>query len=99
MSIVIIGGHDRMVGWYQQLCKKYHCSAKIFTHMPARLKEQIGTPDAMVVFLSTVSHKMVRCATEEAQRKKIQIIHCAGSSKTALEEVLKGVLQNSASVS
>ena len=35
MSVVIIGGHDRMVCKYKEICKNYKCKAKIFTQMPA----------------------------------------------------------------
>lgn len=32
MSVVIVGGHDRMVTQYKKICKEYHCKAKVFTH-------------------------------------------------------------------
>ena len=67
MSVVIVGGHDRMVNQYKQLCKLYKCKAKIFTQMTANLSEQIGSPDLIILFTNTVSHKMVRCAVTEAQ--------------------------------
>ena len=33
MSIVIIGGHERMETQYKDICKKYKCKAKVFTKM------------------------------------------------------------------
>ncbi len=45
MSVVIIGGHDRMVCNYKNICKKHKCKAKVFTQMPGDLKKQIGSPD------------------------------------------------------
>ena len=68
MSIVIIGGHDRMVCQYKKVCQKYQCKAKVFTQMSGNLSKKIGTPDLVVLFTNTVSHKMVRCAVEEAGR-------------------------------
>ena len=68
MSVVIIGGHDRMVCQYKKVCKQFNCKAKIFTQMSASLSKQIGSPDLIVLFTNTVSHKMVRCAVEEAGR-------------------------------
>ena len=44
MSIVIIGGHDRMVSQYKKICKSHKCKAKVFTQMPADLARQIGCP-------------------------------------------------------
>ena len=37
MSVVIVGGHDRMVCQYKKICKGYKCKAKIFTQMSANL--------------------------------------------------------------
>lgn len=59
MSIVIIGGHERMETQYKQICKQYKCKAKVFTKMKTDLKNKIGSPDLLILFTSTVSHKMV----------------------------------------
>ena len=37
MSVVIVGGHDRMVCQYMKICKNYKCKAKVFTQMSACL--------------------------------------------------------------
>lgn len=87
MSIVIIGGHDRMVCQYKKVCQKYQCKAKVFTQMSGNLSKKIGTPDLVVLFTNTVSHKMVRCAVEEAGRCNAEIIRCHTSSKNALEDI------------
>mgnify|MGYP000784259321 CR=1 FL=1 len=65
MSVVIIGGHDRMVCQYKKICKEHKCKAKVFTQMPAKLSSQIGSPDLIILFTNTVSHKMVKCAVAE----------------------------------
>ena len=88
MSIVIIGGHDRMVAQYKEVCKGYRCKAKIFTQMRAGLHKQIGSPDVLVLFTNTVSHKMARCAVVEAERANANIIRCHTSSQAALNEIL-----------
>lgn len=31
MSVVIVGGHDRMVSQYKKICKDFKCKAKVFT--------------------------------------------------------------------
>ena len=38
MSIVIVGGHDRMVCQYKKICKNYNCKAKVFTQRKADRK-------------------------------------------------------------
>ena len=59
MSIVIVGGHDRMVGQYKKISKSYKCKCKVFTQMEADFGKKIGCPDLLVLFTNTVSHKMV----------------------------------------
>ncbi len=88
MSVVIIGGHDRMVSQYKKICKRYNCKAKVFTQMPASMRNQIGQPDLMVLFTNTVSHKMVKCALSEAEKNDTEIVRCHTSSGTALDEIL-----------
>ena len=89
MSIVIIGGHDRMVSQYKKICKDYKCKAKIFTQMAGNLKDQIGSPDLIILFTNTVSHKMVRTALVEAQRCNSEVVRCHTSSGNALLEILE----------
>lgn len=91
MSVVIIGGHDRMVCQYKQICKQFKCKAKVFTQMSVAMSKQIGSPDLIVLFTNTVSHKMVRCAVEEAGRCNAEVVRCHTSSKNALEEILGNI--------
>ena len=89
MSVVIVGGHDRMVCQYMKICKNYKCKAKIFTQMPSCLNKKIGNPDLVVLFTNTVSHKMVRCAVSEAKNKNIDVVRSHSSSQAALTEILE----------
>lgn len=89
MSVVIIGGHDRMVCQYKKICQAYQCKAKIFTQMPTKLKDQIGSPDLIVLFTNTVSHKMIRCALSEAEKNQVDVIRSHTSSGNALIGILE----------
>lgn len=89
MSIVIIGGHDRMVCQYEKVCKNHNCKAKVFTQMPSKLRDQIGNPDLIVLFTNTVSHKMVKCALNEAERCNADVVRSHTSSKSALIKILE----------
>ena len=89
MSVVIIGGHDRMVCQYKKICKEHKCKAKVFTQMPAKLSSQIGSPDLIILFTNTVSHKMVKCAVAEAERSKAEVVRSHSSSGNALNEILE----------
>ena len=89
MSIVIVGGNERMVCQYADICKCYGCKAKIFAKEKGAWKKKIGDPDLLILFTSTVSHKMVNCAVEEAKRKSIPVCRCHSSSASALQNVLR----------
>ena len=91
MSIVIIGGNERMVCQYTDICKDYGYKAKVFPKENGAIRKKIGCPDLMELFTNTVSHKMVRCAVEEAGRCNADVIRCHTSSKNALEEILGSV--------
>ena len=88
MSVVIIGGHDRMVWQYKKICKEHKCKAKVFTQMPAKLSSQIGSPDLIILFTNTVSHKMVKCALDEVG-SSTDIVRCHTSSGNALNGILE----------
>lgn len=92
MSVVIIGGHDRMVSRYKEICKGYRCKAKVFTQPSTGLKEKIGSADLIVLFTNTVSHKMVISATKQAGKKQIPVVR----SHTSSAESLKCLLEENA---
>ena len=91
MSIVLVGGHERMYDEYKTIGNKHGHKIKVFTRLPARFGKTIGEPDAIVLFTSTVSHKMVYTAVREAKKKKIPVIRCHTSSGNSLEETLKQI--------
>lgn len=88
MSIVIVGGNERMVCLYEDICREYGCHAKVFAKENGSFKKKLGCPDLMILFTGTVSHKMVLCASQEARRKNIPIAHVNSSSASALHTIL-----------
>ncbi|MGYP001031299114 len=88
MSVVIVGGHDRMICQYKKICRQYHCKVKVFTQMSGNMRDMIGTPDLLILFTNTVSHKMMRCAVTEARKCNADVVRCHTSSGTALHEIL-----------
>lgn len=88
MSIVIVGGHDRMVCQYKKICKEFQCNAKVFTQMSGSMKKKLGTPDLIVLFTNTVSHKMIYCAVTEAKKNNTEVVRSHSSSGFALTEIL-----------
>ncbi|MCM1314080.1 MAG: DUF2325 domain-containing protein [Muribaculaceae bacterium] len=87
--MVIIGGNDCMVRTYKEICEKYKCTAKVFTHMKTNLKKQIGNPDLLVMFTGTMSHKMARCAISETKGLPIRVERSHSGSASALKNILE----------
>lgn len=89
MSVVILGGNECMVRKYKELCEEYQCQAKVFAKPIGSLKNKLGSPDLMVCFTSTMSHKMLRGALNEIKGMDTVIAHCHTSSISALRGVLE----------
>ena len=87
MSVVIIGGNERMVRRYEDLCKTYDCSAKVFAKTEKGL-QNFGNPDLLILFTSTMSHKMVQGALSELKGRGTIIERCHTSSLSALRGIL-----------
>ena len=79
---------------YQDTCKAYGCKAKIFLHLKSELRRKIGSPDLMILFTNTVSHKMVNCAMCEARRCNTVIARSHSSSLSALQTILEQHCKN-----
>ena len=88
MSVVIVGGNDKMIRQYEDLCKNYKCKAKVLTQPSSNLREKIGRPDLMILFTNTVCHKMIVTATQTAGKNNIEIARSHSSSATALKKIL-----------
>ena len=72
MSVVIVGGNERMVCQYMDICKNHGCKAKVYVKENGSLKKKLGTPDYLLLFTSTVSHKMMLSASKEAKRNNVK---------------------------
>jgi hypothetical protein len=60
--------------------------------MPANFNKLIGSPDRIILFTNTVSHKMVKVAIHEAKKKNIPVSRCHSSSASALHELLHNLV-------
>lgn len=88
MSVVIVGGNECMTRQYKDLCSEYKCKAKVYPKMTNGLKN-IRSPDLLVLFTNTVSHKMIRCALSETRGQNIKIARSHSSSMAALKNILE----------
>ncbi len=88
MSVVIVGGNECMVRQYKELCAAYDCKARIYPKLNGGMKD-IGTPDLLVLFTGTVSHKMVRCALSGQKGRVMRVARSHSSSLAALKTILE----------
>ena len=89
MSVVIIGGNERMECQYEEICRQFGYKAKIFTKEKGALKKKIGAPDLLILFTSTVSHKMMLSAVGEAKRNRVPVARVQSSSAAPLTTLLE----------
>ena len=87
MSVVILGGNECMVRQYMDICDTYSCKAKVYPKMSGCMKK-IGSPDLLILFTGTVSHKMVKCVLNDIKGKKTTVARSHSSSAVALKNIL-----------
>lgn len=89
MSVVVVGGNDRMATRYKDICLSYKCKAKIFTQMPADFESKLGIPDLVVVFTNACSHKMVIKVDQKAEKHNFAVAKVHNASVNTLKNVLE----------
>ena len=89
--MVIIGGNERMRQRYEQVCQDNGCTAKVYTKESGAIRKKIGTPDLLICFTGTVSHKMVNAAKALSKKEGFPMAHCHSSSISALDMLLKEI--------
>lgn len=76
-----------MVRRYKDLCEAYQCKAKVYPKMNSGLRD-IGSPDLLILFINTMSHKMIRYALDEVKGQHTKIARSYTSSIAALKNIL-----------
>lgn len=88
MSVVIVGGNERMVCQYMDICKNHGCKAKVYVKENGSLKKKLGTPDYLLLF---IQHGLAQNDAERFQgseKKYIPFAYVPSSSASALHSVL-----------
>ncbi|MCR5825326.1 MAG: DUF2325 domain-containing protein [Oscillospiraceae bacterium] len=87
MSVVIVGGNERMERQYKDVCREYRCQAKVYTK-ESGMSGKVGSPDLLVLFTGTMSHKMLQGALSAVKGKPTSIARSHTSSIAALRGIL-----------
>jgi Uncharacterized protein conserved in bacteria (DUF2325). len=94
MSVIIVGGNERMERLYQEACIEHGCKkAKVITKANGEIRKKLGSADLYILFTNTVSHKLVGCALDEAKKCNACVERCHSSSLCALRAILKNYCQ------
>ncbi len=88
MSVVIVGGNERMERQYRELCEAYRCEAKVYTK-ESGMSGKVGSPDLLVLFTGTMSHKMLQGTLRAIRGKETVIARSHSSSMAALRGILE----------
>ncbi|MDD7183398.1 MULTISPECIES: DUF2325 domain-containing protein [Peptostreptococcus] len=91
MGLLVIGGHERMEKDYYKMAKNMGFKPKIYTTMSSQVKNSIGSPDAIIIMTSTVSHKLTKIVENQAKKMNIPIFRHKNSSKVAFSECLNEI--------
>ena len=87
MSVVIVGGNECMQRNYLDVCRQFRCKAKIFPKMERNM-QNFGTPDLLILFTGTCSHKLVRCALSKIDENRTRVARSHSASLSALRAIL-----------
>ena len=77
---------------YVELCRSYQCKAKVYPLMSGGMKD-IGSPDLLVLFTGTVSHKMIKCALSKTDSRRTRVVRSHSSSISALKSIMQAHAQ------
>ena len=87
MSVVIVGGNECMTRRYMELCEAYNCKPKVYPKLAGGMRN-VGSPDLVILFTNTMSHKMLRSVLCATKGSGTRIARCHTSSIAALKNIL-----------
>ena len=81
MTLLVVGGNERMKRDYINLGKEKGYKTKVILNMSSKALKDFGSPNAVVMFTSTVSHKLKTVIETQAKKKNIPVIRHYNNSK------------------
>lgn len=93
MSIVVIGGIDRLKRHYERTLKEKGYATKIFLQNLHDLQSRLGCTNGIIVFTNQVSHNAMWCVTRHAKIFNIPIARSRTSSISGLKRCIN-VIEN-----
>ena len=81
MTLLVVGGNERMKRDYINLGKEKGYKTKVILNMSSKALKDFGSPNAVVMFTSTVSHKLKTVIETQAKKKNIPVIRHYNNSR------------------
>ena len=78
-----------MVRRYQDECSRRGHDAKVFIHLKANMGSKIGSPDLLVLFTGTMSHKLLKTAIDGTRGGNTVIARAKSASLASLKAILE----------
>ncbi len=91
MCATLVGGMDRLKADYTKIAKSQSVKLKVFTGKERNMREQIGTPDLIIIFTGKCSHKARILALKHASSNNIPIAQSHSCGTSSLKSCLKGI--------
>jgi hypothetical protein len=89
MSVVLIGGMDRLHREYIEAAKSLGVTLKVFAGQERSIKKQLGGADILILCTGKVSHSARREAVSHASAKKIPVVMLRSSGVSSLRGCIK----------
>ncbi|MGL4533491.1 MAG: DUF2325 domain-containing protein [Fusobacteriaceae bacterium] len=86
--IAIVGGVKKCEKEYKKIMDEVNHKCKIFNTMCPNFKKKIENCQCCIVFVNTVSHKMVKSCNEICKKNNIKMLHLTNNGQEALKDSL-----------
>jgi hypothetical protein len=93
MSLVLIGGMDRLVREYIFIAHNYGIKLKVLTKLSKNMDEKIKYADGVIIFTDKISHKAKNEAVKSAKNNRVPIFFCHSSGVCSLKNCLDCILK------
>lgn len=89
MSIVLVGGMDRLGAQYIKEAEKMGMQLKVYSQLDPKMSSSIKKADALVIFTNKISHKARNVAVSLAKDNGIPIFMHHACGVCSLRQCLK----------
>ena len=94
MTVAVVGGVKSLEYNYKMILKQNSNRFKLFNKMTPDFDKRIKNVDSVIMFTSTISHKMATNCRKLCRRKNILLVACHSSSINGLKVALKEICNN-----